>query len=330
VTLSRSIAAPRLRRILWRDGPKELSVREQCKGGPVRDPAIEMPAGALRRARRAVLLIHGFNVDMCAAGRAYETFADGLLFRWRARAVQVYWPGDAAPKARTALARHVTPAVSAASYPFQPLRAQRAAEVLADHIADAVGGRTSPNLLRLSIVAHSLGCRVALELLNRLRTLVAARQLTIELVVLMAAAVPLYDVGANGTYNLSRSKAKKTMIYYSGRDYILKLIFPAGQSSYATDPTSLVAGRDVLGLVGPAGVPLANVEKIEVGHGHGRYWRNRDISLRVMQELDGDRRVMSRRVLFARDIDPAPGVEGRTIEGRQIRGLAADYGCGCS
>jgi pimeloyl-ACP methyl ester carboxylesterase len=278
-----------------------------------------------------VLLIHGFNVDMCAAGKSYDTFADGLVFRWKARSIRVYWPGDAAPQSERRLARSSAPALSAASYPYQPVRAEKSAEILAEHIGAAIKARKSSrqNPIRLSVVAHSLGCRVALELLRNTRALVAAGELKIEVVVLMAAAVPLYDVGANGSYDLSRSKAQKTVIYYSGRDTILKRVFPFGQRTYSRDPTSFVTNREALGFVGPAGTLSASIEKIEVSHRHGDYWGDRQISLRVMHELDGHQRLLSGRILVARALDSGRSVEARTIAARGISGLAADHGCRC-
>jgi pimeloyl-ACP methyl ester carboxylesterase len=328
---SRPITAPRIRTITWVDGPKELSLRERCRGGAIRDIPIERPVGHLQRSRRVVLLIHGFNVDMCAAGKSYDTFADGLVFRWKARSIRVYWPGDAAPQSERRLARSSAPALSAASYPYQPVRAEKSAEILAEHIGAAIKARKSSrqNPIRLSVVAHSLGCRVALELLRNTRALVAAGELKIEVVVLMAAAVPLYDVGANGSYDLSRSKAQKTVIYYSGRDTILKRVFPFGQRTYSRDPTSFVTNREALGFVGPAGTLSASIEKIEVSHRHGDYWGDRQISLRVMHELDGHQRLLSGRILVARALDSGRSVEARTIAARGISGLAADHGCRC-
>jgi hypothetical protein len=54
-------------------------------------------------------------------------------------------------------------------------------------------------------------------------------------------------------------------------------------------------------------------EKIEVSHRHGDYWGDRQISLRVMHELDGHQRLLSGRILVARALDSGRSAEARTI-----------------
>jgi esterase/lipase superfamily enzyme len=181
--------AGRLRTVSW-EGPKELSLRERCRGGPVRPKPIETPPDTLRRSRRIILLIHGFNVDFCAAEKSYIAFVRELFFQWTARTVWVYWPGDAAPESEGVFSRLARSVISPLSYPYQPDRAELAARYLADYIGEVIERRRTSalNPIHLSIVAHSLGCRLALELLSRLSAAVRAHMLKIELTVLMAAA----------------------------------------------------------------------------------------------------------------------------------------------
>jgi hypothetical protein len=168
-----------------------------------------------------------------------------------------------------------------------------------------------------------------LELIRLTGTLVAAGMLRIELIVLMAAAVPNYDIAANQRYDLSRSKSKKTVIYFSRQDKVLKWAFSAGQSFSSTNPTNFLFGREAVALRGIESAPPPGVEQIELSHDHGDYWRDRQVSLRVMQELDGSWRPLSRRVLVPRELDSGHTVPGRTISGRQIRDTGFRRDCAC-
>jgi hypothetical protein len=75
--------------------PFEVSVRVAPYGGGVRQAPVERPVGLFQSAHKLLLLIHGYNVTLCSAGCAYEQFRKLLSVYWNARAVCVYWPGDA-------------------------------------------------------------------------------------------------------------------------------------------------------------------------------------------------------------------------------------------
>ena len=63
-----------IRQVGWDEAPRELSVRTECHGGEILESALEHPADQLARSRSVILLIHGFNVSLCSAGKSYEAF----------------------------------------------------------------------------------------------------------------------------------------------------------------------------------------------------------------------------------------------------------------
>ena len=305
---------------------RNFSLRERCQGGPVRDPPLETPAGAIERSRRIILLIHGFNVDHCAAEKSYAVFLRELFFQWRARTILTFWPGDAALESQSTLAGWLRRPISAGSYPYQPNRAELAARVLARHISEAIGRRRFAAPIRLSIVAHSLGCRLTLELLRLLESCVVQGVLKIELVVLMAPAVPIYEVKRNKNYDLARTNAEKTLVYFSSKDKTLRWYFRPGQRFMSSDPTNAIWERGALGYYGVKNIP--RVEPIEMSHDHSDYWPDHSIPVRVGIELDRQKRPLSRRALIPRSIDSGPLVSGRDVAHRQMRFGVRDCNCG--
>jgi pimeloyl-ACP methyl ester carboxylesterase len=313
-----TIAGANFRTVSW-SGPKVISLRERCQGGPVREKPIETPAGALSRSRRVLLLIHGFNVDFCHAEKSYTTFMRELFFRWQARSVWVYWPGDYAFESESAIARWTRSAISGASYSYQPDTAEAAARALRDFIFKVIDERRKFRHhypIKLSIVAHSLGCRLALELLDLLGP---RDDLKIELVVLMAAAVPLFEVRSTKRFDLAHTNASKTLIYFSKKDKTLKWLFRLGQRFYSSSPSNFLFGRAALGRHGPEGILPLNVEPIERSYDHGDYWPDPSIPVRVGLELDGIKRPISRRALLPRGFDAPRTVQGRRVAPRQIQ-----------
>jgi len=124
------------------------------------------------------LWIHGYNNNQTAIGETWQTTAAALALRGVSLedVVAFYWPGD---QWGSALA-------SAAAYPLQVPVAREAAARLVTYLTDASHRRE----LRLRIVAHSLGCLLTLELIRLLDTQRDKHNITVERVLLMAAAVP--------------------------------------------------------------------------------------------------------------------------------------------
>jgi pimeloyl-ACP methyl ester carboxylesterase len=155
-----------------------LSFRQRPQGGEVNTEPSEPEYRALTGRRHLLLLIHGYNNDLKTSEDAYRGFE--ALQRELARLdddspvaggrlVQIYWPGDAD-----------WGVVSPLFYPWSIERARQTAAALADTLARAA--RESGHK-QVDIVAHSMGCRLTLELLKALR---GKSDITVGRVVLMA------------------------------------------------------------------------------------------------------------------------------------------------
>jgi len=160
----------------------DISVREQGSGGGV-SAARESPPGWTQGLRHVVLLVHGYNADMDDARRAFDGFLRMLPARFPP-AGRVYWPGDAD-----------WGVLSTFCYPSKVPVARESAARLAGLLARLRGPGGGP--IELTLVGHSLGCRVILELLEDLSWLEDARAV-VRVVVLMAAAVPVDLLEAGG------------------------------------------------------------------------------------------------------------------------------------
>ncbi len=251
----------------WIESP--LSFRQKRKGGEVK--ALDgSDLDALKGKLQAkplpilVLLVHGYNNDYQAAVEAYENgfrdcqrriaqergnqpVADG-------RAVgEVFWPGDAD--------------WGLFSFMFYMGSIEHALQSSGE-LARVIAGlcKTIPDL-RIEIVAHSMGCRMALELLRQLFWL----HERIKCVVLMAAAVPTFKLEDDPKHGNLRAVLENIPIksLYSGSDMVLSLAFPLGQTFAAGDEGILPAA------LGHRKWPSGNVqiEQREVrGAGHSDYW----------------------------------------------------------
>jgi esterase/lipase superfamily enzyme len=305
-----------IRQVGWDGAPRELSVRTECHGGEILESALEHPADQLARSRSVILLIHGFNVSLCSAGKSYKAFLKEVPFRWKARSFWVYWPGDDLSESPGLASK----AKSAASYPFQLDRAEESGRVLARHISAAAIRRLRAGKppMCLSIVAHSLGCRLALELVSHLGNLVADKLIRLQLLVLMAAAVPKYLLLPRQRYDLSRLGSQKTIVYFSSKDDVLKWVFRVGQATSMTNPLNAWVDRAALGREGLGGLLSDKVIDERKYHGHGGYWSDREIAWRITQELDGARNVRSRRLVAPRRLNVEREIAGRSVQPRTL------------
>ena len=305
-----------IRHVKWDEAPRELSVRTHCHGGEILESALEHPEDQLARSRNVVLLVHGFNVSLCSAGKSYEAFLEKVPFRWKARAFWVYWPGDDLSESPGLMSK----ARSAASYPFQLDRAEESGRVLASHVSAAAIRRMRAGKppMCLGIVAHSLGCRLTLELVSQLKDLVANKLIRLQLLVLMAAAVPKYLLLPRKRYDLSRLGSQKTIVYFSSKDDVLKWVFRAGQSTSMTSPRTAVFDRGALGREGLGDLVSDKLVNERKYHGHGGYWTDSEIAWRVTQELDGARNVRNRRYVVPRLLNVGREVTGRSVQPRTL------------
>ena len=124
-----------------------------------------------------------------------------------------------------------------------------------------------PNLRTVHFVAHSLGCRVALETIEFLRQNGGP---VVGKVCLMAAAVPLFKVQTGGELVEAMEHAGEVRILHSDDDAVLRDTFPPGQT--------LAGGNEgffptALGLHGFLSAASGRIVSVDVDNaGHGDYW----------------------------------------------------------
>jgi len=258
-----------------RDG--ELSVREADRrgvGGPVAKEVRDDPPGWMANANQAVLLVHGFNNNQKEARKAYEKFRANLPTGiWRVGEVQ--WPGDADFGFLQWL--------DFLSYPTEIPDARDSAERLAAFLAKLA--RTNPTI-EITLVGHSLGCRLILELLDRFETGKSKPAPTFRRILLMAAAVPVKLSEPGKRLYKAGAQARERLVLFSPDDLVLRFAFPAGQT-LAKVPFGYE--QDIyLEPVGLHGHPEAFATETPLqacGNGHGDYWGDEDAAAYLAQKL---------------------------------------------
>jgi pimeloyl-ACP methyl ester carboxylesterase len=247
----------------WWADVTSVSFRTEAIGGTLR-PATDEDVFRLARAQTLVLLVHGYNNPQAKAEEAYRGFrcVQGMLGDLNdarpvgyGSMVEVYWPGD------FNLGR-----ASALLYMLCVPRARNSAERVATALqrAAALGGPKT-----VDIVAHSLGCRLTLELIERLT---GTPDVQLRRVVLMAAAVPTYMLEVGGRLSaLFRTRhVERLQSLYSGSDMALAAAFPVGQTLAGEGISPTALGH----ALWPASLAsFAIFEQVEVsGAGHSQYW----------------------------------------------------------
>lgn len=199
-----------------------LSVRAADVGGPVASqvsPPSFSPASPL-----LVILVHGYNVNKQGARASYSAFTS-LLQKYGITTLSTYgqivgfcWPGDVNLGIFSGLA-----------YPTEMGAVRASASLLADFLMTLRGPQGLP--IQLIVVAHSLGNRLALQLIGNL--LQQSNRILwgrIEGLCLMAAAVPVSmveDVNKLG----AAAQASKTRVLFSRNDTVLHWAFPPGETA---------------------------------------------------------------------------------------------------
>ncbi len=244
-----------------------LSFRQRPQGGEVKPEPSEPEYRQLTGRRHLLLLIHGYNNNLKVGEEAYRGFE--ALQRELAnldddtpvaggRLIQVYWPGDAD-----------WGIVSPLFYPWSIERARRTAAALADTLARAA--RESGHK-QVDIVAHSMGCRLTLELLKALRS---KSDITVGRVVLMAGAVPTFMLEPRPDRHELRDAFDKVLSdaglsLYSSSDLVLSVAFRLGQSAATGEgffPTAL--GHE---FWADAVAPVNLTQQENPNAGHSDYW----------------------------------------------------------
>jgi pimeloyl-ACP methyl ester carboxylesterase len=216
----------------------------------------------LRSASRLVILIHGYQNSEFKARRSFAIFRSNLSGTVpREQVWEFHWPGD-----------HPELFTSLATYPVRVPIATQAGEALARFLANHTYARS------VVIVAHSLGCRVALETAFRIARDPTYRGPRIEHIFLLAAAVPtaLCDRPAKRfPAPIARSAEH---VFYSPRDIVLAAGFPKFQAA--------VGPFEEGEAVGYLGYPDQRwTSRTGVCLAHGKYWGSRKVSRQVATTL---------------------------------------------
>jgi pimeloyl-ACP methyl ester carboxylesterase len=284
------------KRTISSDFVSEITVRRDPSGGVLRTVAKEKGHISTNGETHLVLLIHGFAVNEEDARIAYKTFRENLPQDRRMKLTQFFWPGDA----------HVSSLRSKLGYSWIPDRAENTALLLEQFLVDRLAARGT-GTINLYIVAHSLGCRVTLEVLRLLKS--HRRHFRIRLVSLMAAAVPTFSVWPDteppGKYNLNGLGSDRVQVHYSRWDFILRFIFQTGQFASSSNPSNRIAGRKALGSVGlPRSYDhMHHITDNKTRNGHGGYWGDAQVAEQIAQYLPNrERKVRGRSPVKGRGI----------------------------
>jgi hypothetical protein len=212
-----------------------------------------------RRRPRLILLIPGYNVSESRAQAQlsrFEGHLQGISARLAADVGWLVWRGDWA-----------VPRLGGLAYPFKVAETRHLGKLVADFIVK-LRRETSRNR-EVVLVAHSLGCKLALEAVECLRAAgVPGKGVKLFL---MAAAVAIDEVGIEGRplFLAARHPVQRGVLH-SRSDLILRTMFRLGQAVAPGVPWWS-------GAVGVAGDPRSGWTFSEPmrGFGHGAYWGHR-------------------------------------------------------
>jgi hypothetical protein len=243
---------------------------------------------AVQRAEpRLVVLIHGFANSQRKAERSYDAMVRKLIRATPGPDLAVgtvwefHWPGD-----------NPVPLVNQLTYFKRITPAKLAGAELARWIAQR---RPRQSVV---ILAHSLGCRVALETMKALPAERAARGgggAGVHAVFLLAAAVPVSACRFGGDY-AAAVRPSVEHAFHSRFDTTLRLAFPPGQ----------MLGGEPGDAVGVDGHPLGRWDgRLQTNLTHGRYWKSKRVAAEVCVQLG----LRAPRELPSR---PLPRIDART------------------
>lgn len=265
----------------------KLSVRTADPRG--RDIAAAVQGDGLNEMRsrsfhHILFLIHGYNNSEQVAEDSYTLFTALLNEHLRKHPfdidaiVNFHWPGNP-----TLDLKLLAPTIH---YPYALLNARRAAALLANFLSTLLRPGPAPTSLKVSLVGHSMGCRLVMELL---RTISEKQPPEFQCIGLMAAAVPVELVVAGSALFVPEPMNTRILKFFSPNDWVLRNFFPLGQkwSSLFSDNGQLVERRYYREAVGFDGNP----ERFAVNcprrnNGHSDYWKDRKVVDKLLNKID--------------------------------------------
>ena len=279
-----------------------------------RDGEIEAPGGGTPAgATRIVLLIHGYNNDKDEAEDSYRALTVNVSRTptVRDQIWKFFWPSyvdrltsasvshDTSLQSRYSTAGTESNSVlSMPTYALQVLKAPAVGRALGRYLRDLARSAAIPT--EIVLVAHSLGCRVALEALRGMLegSDIETERLRVPCVCLMAAAIPTFMVAEGARLGEAAMLPQASYILHSPADLVLRLAFPGGQGA-----ASIL--RKLSGLGGDADAPDTEddegwwpeavgrhgnptglwLRRANTGLGHSEYWQHPSTAPSVLQAL---------------------------------------------
>lgn len=198
-----------------------ISARVRDAGGPVNNTI--RPRDFSVRAPRLIILIHGYNVNRPNGEASFNAFSQLLQnhnvpeLSVLGQVIGFLWPGDENIKL-----------ISGLFYPAKMQAAKDSAARLAEFLLALRGPNGSP--MQIVLIAHSLGNRLSLEMITDLLAQPNRMWGRVEGFVLMAAAVIVGDVDAQGRLSAA-AKSLRTRTLFSEADKVLHWAFPPGETA---------------------------------------------------------------------------------------------------
>jgi len=209
------------------------------------------------RRQRGILLVHGYNVNEEEAVRVLGGFRTALAYFAPALRPDTFtctWAGN-----------WNIPGLRPAAYPFMLRNANESADTLLGTIEDWYERPFAPE--ELVIVAHSLGCRLTLDMLATMEVQGRPVRLKRLTVILMAAAVPTAHIAGGGKLERALRVPDVAVVLHSQSDSVLSSVFGLGQT-IARDGWF----PEAVGLRGnPQGAHWSRTQKMPA-FDHGDYW----------------------------------------------------------
>ena len=231
----------------------DLTARLDSRRGDVRENLLCSRQFHFDAGRDRVILIHGIRNNETRAREAYEDFkqqAARIDASLPGRMYAMVWPGDAL---------NPTP-----SY-FRNLEdhADESAELLAEELLAAIDRNSTK---RYTLVAHSLGCRVAVQTMAHIYRVHPALGRRFR-VILMAAAIPSELLASGSDQREALQTICVSVPLSSNADVILRGVFPPGRL--------VSGGLKAVGLNSePRGAHWLAVPRFTEGFGHSEYWQD--------------------------------------------------------
>jgi Alpha/beta hydrolase of unknown function (DUF900) len=229
-----------------------------------------VPVRFLDARRRAILLVHGYNVTEGEAVASMGAFRTTLAYYAPNLLPDTFictWAGN-----------WNIPGIRPLAYMAMLGHAQESSATFLEAIQQWYARPAAPE--ELVIVAHSLGCRLVLETLLRMQAAGRPAGMSKLIVVLMAAAVPTEHFNTGGRLRATLGAVDVMVVLHSQADTVLSRVFGLGQT-LAGD------GRfpEAVGLrAHPPGTPWTRSQAMSA-FDHGDYWREMETAELVCQVL---------------------------------------------